>query len=72
MPPCTTKRTTNLKTRNDQNCQKIKLHGSLTAKELKKKHSSKLVGGVEMGSQAGEDLWQGGSRWTSGPTFACR
>ena len=30
---------------NNQNCQKIKLHGSLTTKELKKKHSSRLVGG---------------------------
>ena len=52
MLPHTTKRriTTNLKTINNQKCQKIKLHGSLTAKELKK-HSSKLVGGTEMGSQ---------------------
>ena len=52
VPPCTTKRgtTTNLKIRNNQNCQKIKLYGSLTTKELKKKHSSRLVGGAEMGS----------------------
>ena len=33
-PPCTTKRTTNLKTKNNQNCQKIKLYGSPTSKEL--------------------------------------
>ena len=52
--PHTTKRriTTNLKTVNNQNYQKIKLHGTLTTKELKKKHSSRLVGGVEMGSWA--------------------
>ena len=51
MPPHTTKRTTtNLKTKNNQNCQKIKLYGSLTTKELKKKYSSRLVGGVETGS----------------------
>ena len=37
MPPHTTKRrTTNLKTKNNQNCQKIKLYGSPTTKELKK------------------------------------
>ena len=49
VPPSTTKRrtTTNLKTKNNQNFQKIKLYGSPTTKELKKKHSSKLVGGAE-------------------------
>ena len=62
--PCTTKRrkTTNLKTKNNQNCQKIKLHGSPKTKELKKKHSSSLVGGVETGSQGR----------LGGSTFACR
>ena len=50
MPPPTNKRTaTNLKTKNNQNCQKIKLYGSLTTKELKKKHSPRLVERVEMG-----------------------
>ena len=50
---CTTKRriTTNLKTINNQKCQKIKLHGTLTTKELRK-HSSRPVGGAEMGSPA--------------------
>ena len=54
--PCTTKRrtTTNLKTKNNQNCQIFKLHGSPTTKELKKR-SSRLVGGEETGSQGGED-----------------
>ena len=68
MPPRTIKRrmTTNLKTKKNQNCQKIELYGSLTTKELKKKHSSRLVRGAETGSQGGEDLRQGGS-----PTFAC-
>ena len=47
MPPHTNKRTTNLKTENNQNCQKIELYGSPTTKELKKKHLLKLVGGVE-------------------------
>ena len=43
----------------------MELNGRLTTKELKKKHPSRLVGGVEMGSQAGEDIWQGGSwRWS--------
>ena len=54
-PHCTTKRrtTTNLKTKNNQNWQKIELHGISTTKESKKKHSSRRVGGVETGSQAG-------------------
>ena len=42
-PPYTTIRriTTNLKTKNTQNCQKIKLYGSPTAKNLKKRYSSR-------------------------------
>ena len=38
MLPCTTKRriTTNLKSINNQKCQKIKLHGTPTTMELKK------------------------------------
>ena len=77
----TTKRrtTTNLKTKNNQNCHKIKLYGSPTTKELKKKHSSRVV---ETGSPGGEDTWQR-CRWLTrageaaatglgGPTLACR
>ena len=57
MTPATTKRrtTTNLKTKNNQNCQKIELYGRLANKELKKEHSFIQVGGVEMGSQGTED-----------------
>ena len=66
MPPHTTKRTTKkLKTKNNQNCQKIELYGSLTTKELKKKHSSRPVEVVEMSSQGGEDSQQG-SGWRTG------
>ena len=84
LPPCTTKRrtTTNLKTKNNQNCQEIKLYGNPTTKALNKKHSSRLVGGAEMGSQGGEDSQQGSSwrtgvgaaaaRGVGGPTFVCR
>ena len=45
--PYTTKRrtTTNLKTNNNQNCEKIELYRSQTTKELKK-HSYRLVGGA--------------------------
>ena len=52
VPPRTTKRrtTTNLKTKNNQNCQKIKLYGGQTTKELKKMDSSRQVGRVETGS----------------------
>ena len=49
------------KNNNNHNCQKIKLYGSLTTKELKKKHSSRPVRGVEMGSRSGEDAQQGSS-----------
>ena len=52
VPPRTTKiRTTNLKTKTNQNCQKIKLYRSPTTKELKKTHSSRQVGRMEMGSR---------------------
>ena len=67
MAPHTTKRriTTNLKTKNNQNCQKIKLYRSLTTKELKKKHSSRPVGGEETDSQGREDSLQSGG-WRTG------
>ena len=74
MPPHTVKRSiaTNLKTKNNQNYQKIELYGSLTTKELKKKHSSRLVGGVETGNWGGEDSRQGGSwRTGTGEVAAC-
>ena len=74
--------TTNLKTKNNQNCQKIELYGSLTAKKLKKKHSSRPAREAVKGSQRGEDLQQGSSWRTregkaaaggpGGPTFTCR
>ena len=51
----------NLKTKSNQNCQKTKLYGSLITKELKKKHSFRLVGGVDTSSQGTEDAVQGGS-----------
>ena len=38
------------KNKNNQNCQVIELYGSPTAKVLKKKHSSRPVGGAETGS----------------------
>ena len=62
MPPHTTKRrtTTNLKTKSNQNSQKIELYGSLIMKKLMKKHSSRLVGRVKTGSHSREDVWQGG------------
>ena len=52
VPPRTTKRrtTTNLKTKNNQDCQKIELYRNLKTEELKKKHSSRTAGGVETGS----------------------
>ena len=81
MPPQTTKRrtTTNLKTKNNQKCQKIEVYGSLTTTELKKKHSSRLVVGMETSSwverthgkvvagRPGKAVADG----ADGPTFAC-
>ena len=46
------KNNNNLKTKNNQNGQKIELYGSPTTKELKEIHSSRPVGGAEMGSWA--------------------
>ena len=64
MPPNTTqtRTTTNIKTKNNQNCQKIELYGSPTTKELKKKHSPRPVGGVETGSRV--ERMQGGALQT--------
>ena len=56
-----------MKTKNNQNCQKTELYKSLTTKELKKKHSSRQVGGVETGSGGREELWQGSDWWTGRP-----
>ena len=82
MPPHTTKRrtTTYLKTKNNQNCQKAEPYGSLTTKELKEKHSFRQVGGMDTGSQGGEDpqqnrIWRTGAGEAAagglgGPTFA--
>ena len=59
MPPHIIKRTTNLKTKNNQTSQKIELYGSPTTKELKKKHSFRLVGGAEIVNQGREGERQG-------------
>ena len=53
---------------NNQNCRKIELYGSLTTKKLKKKHSSRLVGGKETGSQDGE---QQGVGWRTRQSNIC-
>ena len=60
MPPCTTIRriTTTLKTKNNQNCQKVELYGSPTTKDLKKKYSSRWVEGWSQGPRA-ERIWYG-------------
>ena len=56
---------TDFKTKNNLNSQKTDLYGSPTTKELKKKHSFRLVGGVETGSWGGENVRQGGG-WRTG------
>ena len=58
MPPHTTDRTTtNLKTKNNLNCQKIKLYKSPTTKELKKKFIQDGRRGRD-GQPDRENLWQ--------------
>ena len=81
MPPHTTKRrtTTNLKTKNNQICHKIKLYGSLMTKELKKQSSIPVEGwrlaarveGTHSKAVAGGvgEVAAGGS---GSPTFVCR
>ena len=79
MPPRTTKRrtTANLKTKTNQNCQKTEWHGSPTTKEIKKKHTFRLVGGAEMGggvertrdkvvAGGGSRLWSGVGKAAAG------
>ena len=59
-PPHTNKRDNNkFKNKNNQNCQKIELNGSLTTKELKKKHSSRLIGGMERRGGDQQTGWKG-------------
>ena len=53
----------NLKTKNNQNCQKIELYGSLTTKEIKKKHLSRPETFIQRGRDgqlSREDSRQGG------------
>ena len=74
LPPHTTKRrtTTNLKTKNNQNCQKIKLYGSLTTRDLKKKHLFRLVGMAETGSWVEKKHGKAAAGGPGGTIFACR
>ena len=46
------------------------MYGSPTTKELKKKHSSRLVGGVETGSWVGKDTQQGNG-WRTRRSHIC-
>ena len=49
--PVTTKENNNkFNRKTNQSCRKMKLYGSLTTKESKKKHSLRLLGGAETGS----------------------
>ena len=64
LPPHRTKRrATNLKTKNNQNCQKIKLYGCPTTKELKRKHSSRLVGAATRAERTHGKAVDGGPGW---------
>ena len=60
LPPHKTIRriTTNLKTKNNQDCHKIKLYESPTTKGLKKKHSSRQVEGAKRMQYGAARWWQ--------------
>ena len=62
----------NLKTKSNQNCQKIELYEGLTTKELKKKHSSRLGGGVERAGRAEKTHGKVVDGGPGGLMFVCR
>ena len=81
------KKDNNLKTKNNQNCQKVELYGSPTTKEIKKMHASRPVGGARRAAgserthgkvltQRGGGLWnragQAAAIRPCGPTFTHR
>ena len=72
MPPHTTKRIITSLKKNIQNFQKIKLYGSPTTKELKKKYSSNQL--EEWKWAAGEESTyaKAVADGTGSPTFTCR
>ena len=61
--PCTTNRktTTNLKTKNNQICQKIELYGSQTTKNVKEETFIQTWRWCGDGQPGWRDTWQGGS-----------
>ena len=82
LPPNTTKgrTTTNLKTKSNQNCQKIELYGSPTTKELKKKYSFRLEEGQRQAARVERTCGKAVAEDRAGeavagrpgsPTFAC-
>ena len=66
LPPHTTKgrTTTNLKTKSNQNCQKIELYGSPTTKELKKKYSFRLEEGQRQAARAEKTCDKAATGWS--------
>ena len=62
---------TNLKTKNNQNCQKIKLYGSLTNKELKKKHSLRPIEGRRWADRAERTQGKAIAGGPGGSRFVC-
>ena len=63
--------TTNLKTENNQNCEKIELYGSPTTKELKKKYSSRLVMVGKQVANVERTNGKAAAGGLLGPAFAC-
>ena len=59
------------KNKNTRNCQKMELYGSLTTKELKKKHSFILVGGTELAAGAERTHGKTLAGEPGSPTFVC-
>ena len=75
MLPYPTKRrtTTNLKTKKNHNCPKIKLYGSRTTEDLEKKYSSRPVGWMHPEQRGHATDWAGEvvAGRPGGPTSVC-
>ena len=61
-----------LKNKKQPELTETELYGSLTTKELKKKHTSRPVGGVKMDSGVERTRSKVVDGRPGGPTFACR
>ena len=72
LPPCTTKRRTKTNLKTKITSKTIKLYGSPTTKELKKKHSSRPVGGQRQAARVEKTHNKAAAGRLGSPTFVYR